>query len=102
MKVDFPTPGTPEMPTRTASRCSSRVISSRASSRCRGLVDSTSVIACETADRRPSLIPSRRVSTSGTVVELLAQLGQQVERGLGDDRARQEHRGGAHLPQGGY
>ena len=57
MNVDLPTPGTPEMPTRTAppgrGRWSSAASSSRAASRCSGADDSTSVIAWETAARRP-------------------------------------------------
>ena len=36
------------------------------------------------------------------MVELLPQLGQQVERGLRDDGAGQEHRGGPHLLEGGH
>lgn len=65
MKVDLPTPGTPEIPTRTVSPAGSLVSSSRAMSRCWGLVDSTNVIARDTAARLPSLMPSRRSCTSG-------------------------------------
>ena len=71
MNVDLPTPGTPEMPTRTArpdrdraSRSPSSVSSSRAAARWAACDDSTSVIACETAARRPSRIPSTSAGTS--------------------------------------
>ena len=64
MKVDLPTPGTPEMPTRTAPPGSSRPSSSRAATRWSARVDSTSVIARETAARRPSRTPSASWSTS--------------------------------------
>ena len=72
MKVDFPTPGTPETPTRTAgertpeaSSSASVVSRSRAAERCSRLDDSTSVIACDTADRRCARMPSRSTATSG-------------------------------------
>ena len=72
MNVDFPTPGTPEMPTRTAGELdpgagssASAVSSSRAASRCSRLDDSTSVIACETAARCCARMPSTRAATSG-------------------------------------
>ncbi len=54
---------------------------------------------------RPRRARRRRVSTSSTadrVAQLGRQLLEQVERGLGDDRAGREDRGGAHLQQRGH
>ena len=67
MKVDLPTPGTPEMPTRTdAGRppSVSSVSSSRAATRWSARCDSTSVIARETEARLPSRTPATRAATS--------------------------------------
>ena len=67
MKVDLPTPGTPEIPTRTATGrlgpASSAVSRSRARARWSGLRDSTRVMACETAARCPARTPSTRALT---------------------------------------
>ena len=67
MNVDFPTPGTPEMPTRVAigrSVAASSVSSSRAATRCSGRDDSTRVMARATAARCPACTPATRASTS--------------------------------------
>ena len=82
MNVDLPTPGTPEMPTRTAERPASRQQLGRAArapaARCSGRDDSTSVIARD--DRRAAAArgrprPARRRRRHApSVAELLAQL----------------------------
>ena len=70
MKVDLPTPGTPEMPTRTrraapvTSGSLSSASSSRAAARWAGLEDSTSVMARETAARLRARTPSTSAPTS--------------------------------------
>src|SRR5690348_4169652 len=68
MKVDLPTPGTPEIPIRTAPpACGpSSASSSRASSRWSARVDSTKVMARETELRSPARTPAARSLTVGS------------------------------------
>jgi len=84
MKVDLPTPGTPEMPTRTTggwSTVASSVSSSRLDVRCSGRDDSTRVIARDTAARRPERTPSTSAATStGRAIRRAAPAGASTGR----------------------
>src|SRR5688572_21891455 len=105
MNVDLPTPGTPEMPTRgtvalPADAPASSATRARAAERWSGRDDSTSVIARATAPRLPSRTCSTSAGTSGDMAELLRELLEQAQGGVGDDGARREDRRGAHLVQG--
>ena len=106
MKVDLPTPGPHEMPTRTAVSAAPAPPRGRPAAGARrrlggsGLLDSTSVIACDSG--RPVAAEDtvhQRVDVGHGAQEssCCSQLGEQVERRLGDDGAGQEHRGRAHL-----
>src|SRR3954464_2615211 len=122
MKVDLPTPGTPLMPIRRAPPAcgSSSTSSSCARSRWSPRRDSTSVIARATTRRSPASTPSTSAGTSigrltprpgrpkwplwplSSVTQARGERPQQVLGGLGDDRARQEHRRGTHLLERGH
>src|SRR4029079_407929 len=107
MNVDLPTPGTPEMPTRTvglSTGAASSARRSRAASLWSARPLSTRVIARETSARRRARTPSTSAGTSyGTsVTQRRRQLAEQVHGGVGDHRAGREHRGRAHLLQSRY
>ena len=106
MKVDLPTPGTPVMPTRW--RCPRRGMQVQRAARCArsrwsARVDSTRVIArgngravagADPVGQSVSIDRSRHRPQS-SYPSRSASLSQQLDRGLGDHRARREDRRGA-------
>src|SRR5699024_3665439 len=117
IKVDLPTPGTPETPTRTAPPAWGVNSPNRSRARLRwsGRLDSTRVMARASADRLPATTCAANSSGSGAiracalrgalpgpVPEVRAELCEQREGTVGDDRAGQEDLGGTHLPQRGH
>ena len=109
MNVDFPTPGTPEMPTRTVGECTpTRLVLGERGQQLAGLLAVPRAGRLDERDRLRDRGPVARADALDELLdarsrhqwsELLPQLGQEVECRLGDDRAGQEHRGRAHLLQ---
>ena len=98
MKVDLPTPGTPDMPTRQAfpELGSTRSSSSAALTRWSGRVDSTRVMALASAARSPPMTASASERMS---VRSASAAVDGVSRSAGSVTVRTVRRGGRGGPR---